>query len=344
MSYTLLISCVGGELAPHLIKLAQNSARHDLRVIGVDASAEAIGRHFADKFVQVPLGTDENYIERIAEIVEKENVDLVLPTSDEEALAMSHNRAAIEASGATLACTDAETLAIVSNKADCYRKLTTLGMTMPYWREANSIEELRDVVSEAGQRYSELVVKPAAERGGRGVCVIRDDLVGEHPYQGGREIHLDLQTFLKSRVQSFENLFPAIVMRRLVEPVYDVDMLAWQGKPMRVVARRRVDSALPNEGHTISGNVDLISLGTELIEKLKLSWLYDCDVMYDPDGTPCILEINPRPSGSFSATISAGVPLLDDLVSLAKGEPLPEVPIPINRVVVPYKAIAIAEG
>jgi len=344
MAYTLLVTCVGGELAPHLIKLAQGSKRHDLRVIGVDASADAIGRHFADKFVQVPFGTDENYIERIAEIVTKEGVNLVLPTSDEEALAMSQNRAVIEASGAILACTDAETLATVSNKADCYRKLSALGMTMPFWRQADSVEELRDIVSEASRDYSELVVKPAAERGGRGVCVIRDDLVGEHPYQGGREIHLDLKTFLNSRVQAFADLFPAIVMRRLVEPVYDVDMLAWQGKPLRVVARRRVDSALPNEGHTIAGNSDLIALGTELIEKLQLSWLYDCDVMYDPDGRPCILEINPRPSGSFSATISAGVPLLDDLVSLAKGEALPEVEIPIGRVVVPYKAVAIAGG
>jgi carbamoyl-phosphate synthase large subunit len=340
MSYTILITCVGGELAPHLIKLAQNSGRHKLRIVGTDASADAAGRHFADKFVQVPFGTDDNYIERIAEIAAIESVDLILPTSDEEALALSKNRSTVEASGAMLACTDAETLLTVSNKADCYRALSQFGMSVPFWREAKSVEELRDVVSDAVREYTELVVKPAAERGGRGVCVIRDDLVGEHLYQGGREVHLDLETFLKTRVQTFSDHFPAIVMRRLVEPVYDVDMLAWQGTPLRVVPRRRVDSALPNEGHTIVGNKDLISLGTDLIENFKLSWLYDCDVMYDEDGTPCILEINPRPSGSVAATITAGVPLLDDLVSLAKGEPLPEVEVPVGRVVVPYKAIA----
>jgi hypothetical protein len=100
-------------------------------------------------------------------------------------------------------------------------------------------------------------------------------------------------------------------MRRLVELVYDVDMLAWQGEPLRVVERRRVDSTLPNEGYTIAGNSGLIALGTEPIEKLQLSWLYDCKVMCVPDGRPCMLEINPRPSGWFSATISAGAPLLD---------------------------------
>jgi carbamoylphosphate synthase large subunit len=340
MSFTILLTCVGGELSPHIIRLAHNSDRHDIRIIGTDAAPDAVGRHFADKFIQVPFGNDDDYTARLAEIVAAEGVDLILPTSDEEALVMSQNRTAMEASGAILACTDADTLATVSNKANCYRALSALGMAVPFWREANSIEELRDVVSEASRDYSELVVKPTAERGGRGVCVIRDDLVGEHPYQGGREVHLDLDTFLKSRVEAFSDHFPAIVMRRLVDPVYDIDMLAWQGEPLRVVPRRRVDSALPNEGHTIVGNEDLIALGTDLIKNLKLSWLYDCDVMYDPDGVPCILEVNPRPSGSFAATITAGVPLLDDVVSLAKGEVLPAVEVPVGRVVVPYKAIA----
>ena len=124
-----------------------------------------------------------------------------------------------------------------------------------------------------------------------------------------------------------------------MEPVFDIDMLAWQGAPIRVVPRRRVDSALPNEGHTIVGNNDLIELGSRLVEGLGLSWLYDCDVMYDSRSKPCILEINPRPSGSMAVTVAAGVPLIDDVISLAKGETIPDVAIPVDRVVVPYKAV-----
>ena len=51
-----------------------------------------------------------------------------------------------------------------------------------------------------------------------------------------------------------------------------------------------------------------------------MSWLYDCDLMLDSKGQPCILEINPRQSGSVSVSVAAGIPLLDDLISLAKNE------------------------
>ena len=160
------------------------------------------------------------------------------------------------------------------------------------------------------------------------------------PYAGGREVHMDHATFQSKYLQSYTEDFPVIVMERLVEPVYDIDMLAFEGKPIRVVPRRRVDSALPNEGHQIVDNQDLIDLGRKIITGLDLSWLYDCDVMYDGAGKPIVLEINPRPSGSVSVCIAAGVPLIDDLISIATGGNIPEIDIPAGRMVIPYKALA----
>ena len=110
---------------------------------------------------------------------------------------------------------------------------------------------------------------------------------------------------------------------------------------MRVVARRRIDSAVPNEGHTLVDAPELQQLGEQLIKGFNLSWLYDCDVMYDRQGNPCVLEINPRQSGSVVVSIAAGVPLLEDVVSLAKGEPLPEVDVPLGSRVVPYKSLRV---
>ncbi|MCH8815936.1 MAG: hypothetical protein IH957_12765, partial [Chloroflexi bacterium] len=96
MSFTLLLTCVGGELAPQVIRYLKSSRRHDVKVIGVDADENAAGRHFADAFAVVPRGTDPQYVEAIAELAAKHGADLVLPTSDEEALAMSQSRDALE--------------------------------------------------------------------------------------------------------------------------------------------------------------------------------------------------------------------------------------------------------
>ena len=188
-AFTLLLTCVGGELAPLVIRLLKTSKRHTVRVIGVDESSDAAGRHFADVFVRVPGGRDPDYVPSIAEIVAAEGVDLVLPTSDEEALALAEARGQIESDGCRLACAAAEVLRTVSNKADTYDALKTLGINVPDWTRAATIESLAAGVDEIVGRLGEAVVKPAEARGGRNVCVIRKDISGAHPYAGGREVH-----------------------------------------------------------------------------------------------------------------------------------------------------------
>ena len=86
-------------------------------------------------------------------------------------------------------------------------------------------------------------------------------------------------------------------MSKLKEPVYDLDMLDWKGRTLRVIPRKQFNSAVPNDGHIIVKDHNLIELGKKIISKFKLSWLYDCDIMYDQNNIPQILEINPRPSG-----------------------------------------------
>lgn len=336
MSFTLLMTCVGGELAPQMIRMLKDG-RHQVSVVGVDSRADAAGRHFADHFAVVPPGDSPGYVDAIAALVARHGVDLVLPTSDEEALTLARARDRIEQGGCRLACTDVDTLEIVNDKARCYRRLTELGIIVPRWREATDMESLRAAVAEFEADGRDFVVKPSSLRGGRGVCVISRALTGVVAVSGGRELHMDPASFRTQHLDEFADMLPAMVMDRLMEPVHDLDMLAWNGEPLRVVPRRRVDSAAPNEGHTIVGDAALVELGEKLIRGLRLSWLYDCDIMPDSEGRPMVLEINPRPSGSVAATIAAGVPLLDDLVSLCKGEPVPPLAVPVGRVVIPYK-------
>jgi len=339
LSFTLLVTSIGGEFGPQLIQYAKKSTRHDIKIVGTDVSKNAIGRHFCDYFEQVPFGTERSYVSSILEIIERYKVDLILPRSDEEALALSRKKTLVEDSGAKLACSDYETLGIMSNKATCYKHLTEMGIHVPSWKMVTSIEELIEVLESDLKVKGDLVVKPASERGGRGIFIISDALSGEKPCHGERELHMDLLTFKDRYSRTGAISLPLLIMERLKDPVYDIDMLAWHGKPIRLIARRRVNSALPNEGHTIVDEFSLYELGKQLISCFSLNWLYDCDVMFGKDGKPYILEINPRPSGSFETSICAGVPLLDDLVSLAKGETIPEVTIPYGRVIVPYKTL-----
>ena len=120
--------------------------------------------------------------------------------------------------------------------------------------------------------------------------------------------------------------------------------LAWRALRLRrvcdVVPRRRRNTALPNEGHEIVASPVLRDLGRDIARKLGLSWLVDCDVMFDETGAPCLLEVNPRPSHSLVVAMAAGAPLLDDMIALARGLPLAEGADPSPALVVPYRTMA----
>ena len=344
MTFTLLFTCVGDEFAPQVVQALRASKRHDVRVIGVDVGEKALGRHFVDAFAVVPPGDHPGYVDAICAIAERYKVDLVLPKADEEALALAARRADVEVRGRKLACGSIETLRIIADKMRAYEVLAAAGIRVPAWHRATSLAEIESAVAAILDRHGGAVVKPPDERGARGVCVIRSDVRGAHAIEGGREMHMDLATFKSEFLHRFAQRLPAMVMERLVEPVHDIDILAYEGRPIRVIPRRRVDSALPNEGHLFVDAPELVDLGERLARALNLTWLYDCDVMYDAEGRPGILEVNPRPSGSLAATLAAGVPLMDDVISMAKGEALPEVAAPTGRKVVPYRAIAEARG
>ena len=89
---------------------------------------------------------------------------------------------------------------------------------------------------------------------------------------------------------------------------------------------------------------DIISLSTKICSAFNLNWLLDIDLMTDKYGNLQLTEINPRPSGGVVSSVVAGVPLLDDLISLAKGE---EVKCLLNnkkeQAVVPYTDIRLID-
>ena len=115
MTVTVLLTSAGGALGPINIRLLRQSTRYKVSVLAVDQREDAPARYFADHFAAVPNGAAPGYCGVIAELVARFGVDLVLPASDEEALALAANREMIEGAGAVLACAPVETLRIMSD-------------------------------------------------------------------------------------------------------------------------------------------------------------------------------------------------------------------------------------
>ena len=337
MNFKILLTCVGGEFAPNLILSIKNDNKISTTIIGTDKKKDAIGKKFCDFFYQVPKANDKNYIKKIVLICKKNKIDLVLPTSDEEAYTLSKNRKFIENNKTKLACTDFNTIKIFNSKKATYEKLKQFNIPTPEYIIIKKSSLLDIEINKMLKKYREIVIKPSISRGGRNVFIISNKTKGFKIFDDRREIVTDLKNFKGKFKKNLKKNYPLIIMNKLKEPTYDLDMLAWKGKPLRIIPRKRFNSAVPNDGHIIVNNQNLIKLGKKIISKFKLSWLYDCDIMYDKKNKPQILEINPRPSGSVIVSICAGVPLIRDLVFLSKGLKIKKQRLPFNKRIIAYK-------
>ncbi len=344
MAYTVILTSVGVEMAADMIMRLRDSTVHRVRVIAVDRRGDVNARHFADVFACVDSWDPQTFAHAVADLARAHRADLVVPLVDGDVLALAPHRELFSGMGCLLACNAAETVDVLANKLSAYETFTRVGLPVPDWRAADSRDHLVAAVEQMFGLYGEVVVKPASAQSSRGVSVIRNAIHGAQEYLGSREVHMDYDTFMTRFVDVYDSLFPVVVMKRLREPVHDLDVLAWNGEACRVVARRRRNTALPNEGHEIVASSILRDLGRDVARKLGLSWLVDCDVMFDETGAPCLLEINPRPSLSAVVSMAAGVPLMDDMISLARGlDPAP-MPDPAPALVVPYRTMASARS
>ena len=112
-------------------------------------------------------------------------------------------------------------------------------------------------------------------------------------------------------------------MEKLFKPAFDVDILCKNGSLLNIIIRKRINPhGIPFQGSEIIWSEKVLKLSKIIIKGFDLSGLLDIDIMTNQNGELIVTEINPRPSGAVSASILAGVPVLDQLISTIMGNNL----------------------
>ena len=320
----LLITCIGGSTVPSLIKCLKNSGNFNYILVGVDSVSAGKSIDILDSYYQVPNGSDAEYHDKLLEIALKERVDFILPGSDEEALSISKNINKFNDSGITAIVSNIDTLELISNKLETYEVLSKHGLRIPEYEVVNSIEEIKKSLGKYQYPQKTVISKPSNGRGGRGLHVFKgEDAPPSWLGSGMRESRVDKEEFtdelLKKAVYK-----DGLVMPVLTVPAYDVDIMAVEGNVKIVVVRERINpSGIPFQGNKIIHNKAIEEYCVEIARILNLDGLHDIDLMTNSEGEPCIVEVNPRPSGSLAASLTAGIPVIDIAILALLGEKVP---------------------
>ena len=324
----LLLTSVGGLVAPGMIKSLRSSEEYDFHIIGVDTQEDAVGFNFSDAKYVVPRGNDvPSYVPELFKIACKEKVDVIVPLSDEETLSLAEAKTMFEEEGIKITCSDYETVKIASDKASMLNHLKENGLDVPEFYTPKNLDELKDAVGRIGYPKKEVVLKPTNARGARGFCLLKSDIDKKRwalESRSRQEITLDWMLDALHGIDTLSNL---IVMEYLPGDDFNVDVLAKKGRSIYIIPNKRiVPSAGPVQVGHILEDKKVENLAREAVKIFGFDYYVNIEMAYraQPQKEPFIYEINPRASAPIVANKAAGVDLLVYGIKLALGDKIDE--------------------
>lgn len=325
MKARILMTSVGGLVAPNIISGLKTGA-DDFYILGVDNDPKAVGFYFCDKHYVVLRGDEKGYAEEILKIARKEKIDIVIPGSDEELLALSERKEEFRKLGIVVAVSDKETVRIACDKAKMLEFLKGKGVEVPQFIVPRSLQAIREGAKKLGYPKRPVVFKPTRSRGARGFWLIDEKTDYRKDFLLSRDRQqMPLELLLKSfeGVSKIEN---ALLMEYLPGDDFNVDVLAFRGKSFYTVPHQRLEpKAGPVRVGLMKSNPVVEKAVREIVEAFGFDYWVNVEVAFNQAARPrpLVYEINPRISAPIIATKSAGVDLLRLGIYMILGKEVP---------------------
>lgn len=290
MPITVLITASGGSAALHCLKALREQRELDLHLIAGDSSMWSVGARLADKSYVLPA-FQEGYIDRVLEICQLENVQVVIPTLFDEIALFAAARERFASDNIQVAVTAGKPL---HGKWQLYQFLHEQHLpAVPTYRPADN------------PGIYPCLLKPAAGSGSRGNIKVEDaaayafysqrmkqDFVVQ-PYIQGREFTIDAFADQNSQI------IAAVARERL------------RVKDGMAIAARTVDIA-PVDAYL-----------EKLVSAAQLTGVFNLQYFLTEAGDILFFDLNLRfAAGGLPLTIAAGANLPLMAVKMALGLPI----------------------
>jgi carbamoyl-phosphate synthase large subunit len=292
----ILVTGLGGPAGTNVVNFMPDGAV--VAASDSDSSKKAelqrIGKADVKFFTVPPAINSDAFRHAISQIVISENIDVVIPTVDEELLVLSCRQEEINA---RIVVSPYETIRTCSDKALLYEKLSGQPFCPRY-----VVAENRQDLSRLGT--GNVFMKPRRGRGSRGV----------RSFNGYTEIPED-------KINK-DNVF----CENLPGQEYTTDCLFdFDGTPLVIVPRKRLEV---KGGVSSRGETERHGEITENVKKLSgiFKFIGHVNIQFkaDPSGMMKLVEINPRFSGGLPITAESGANTAELLYELLSGNRVKE--------------------
>ncbi|WP_157451499.1 ATP-grasp domain-containing protein [Deinococcus aquatilis] len=264
------------------------------------------------------LGDD--YAAWLLSACKERGITLVVPGKERERL--GHWQPAFAEAGiALIVPADEATQRHLERKDEFLRNWDTSILPIPRWTTFDTSDSFEAGLSALKVDGVRLCLKPA-----RGIYASGFRVLMERP---------DLNSFLKGELYQMsvaaaremfagQTLPTMLLMHTLEGAERSIDCVAWQGRLIRAVVRRKGE-----HGQRLEDRPDLVAAAAKIAQTYQLSGIFNFQTKDDGLRVPHMLEINARASGGLRYSMAAGINfprlLLDAATGTLDWEALPAV-------------------
>jgi carbamoyl-phosphate synthase large subunit len=263
-------------------------------VVAGDVDPLAPTLYLADHAVRLPLISDLGYINALCGVVERYNIDLLVPTIDTELEVLARHRQRLEELGCTPLVSSVELIEVTQDKFETVQSFGDKGIRVPAtWLPSELLDK---------DLPPRLFIKP------------RRGSASQHTYKADRHTLDGLLTVV-----------PDPMVQELVEaPEVTVDaLLDLEGRPLHYVPRLRIRTLAGEsiQGMTINDEPFRDWLMHVLEQVYKMGGKGPITLqMFLTEPEPTLSEINPRFGGGFPLANAAGGHYPEWIVAMRRGE------------------------
>ena len=284
---TVLLSAAGAPGAARLIRALHENGEREVRIVGTDMSAEAIGRHLCDAFHVVPAGSDPGYADAIRELVERERVDVVLPQSSFDLEGLAGVR---ETFPVPVLVSSPETIHRSNDKAESYALLQRIGVPTVEFRRVAGSRQVEAAARELGYPDRPVCFKPVFSSGSRGFRILDPTVDRAHQLLHERPGSVAMRLEEALELLPDEGGTELLVMElatggeRTIDGIGDGEKVVL-GHPK---TREAMRAGLAMYFVTLD-DAELMEMAETIVRELRIEWFFNIQLVGG-----YVIEVNPR--------------------------------------------------
>ena len=286
-SITVLVSASGAPGTAALLRALRENGERDVRLVGTDMSERSVGRHLCDAFHLVPAGSDPSFPDAMREVVEREEVDVVLPQSSFDLEGLAAHRARFPV---PVLVSRPDTIHRSNDKAESYALLHRIGVPAPAFRRVNGAAQMAEAAGELGYPDRPVCFKPVFSSGSRGFRVLdptvdrAHQLLHERPGSVAMRLEEAVELLPEEGGPDLLVMELATGGERTIDGIADGERVVL-GHPK---TREAMRAGLAMYFVTLE-DAALMEIADRIVAELRIEWFFNIQLVGDH-----VIEVNPR--------------------------------------------------